>query len=202
MRELNCELCVDLGSIKGELALCGELKEMKRTLMTVMAVVIAFGMMSTSFGQAAGPRGQAGQGQAGGQRQGGGMRMNPEMQKKMDAAHAKVVKELKLNATQTKAVATAVKKRDDSMKKMRTEMEAARKAKKEIKREDMQAKFKKVQDTFKADMTKAMGASNYAKYDKRMKEEMKKLFDAMRKNGQGGAAPRAGAGKGKAGGAN
>lgn len=172
---------------------------MKRTLMTVMAVVVAFGMMSTSFGQAAGPR--SGQGQAGAQRGGGqGMRMNPEMQKKVTALHAKVVKELKLNATQTKAVASAVKKRDDASKKMRTEMEAARKANKQMDRDAMGAKFKEIQDTFKADMTKAMGASNYAKYDKRMKEEMKKLFDAARKNGQGATAPKAGSGRGKPGG--
>jgi hypothetical protein len=172
---------------------------MKRTLMTVMAVVVAFGMMSTSFGQAAGPRnGQAGQGQAGGQRGGGqGMRMNPEFQKKVEAIHGKVIKELKLNATQTKAVAAAVKKRDDAAKKMREQMMADQKAGKKPNREDMQAKFKKVQDTYKADMTKAMGAANYTKYEKRMKEEMQKLMEEMRKNGQGGkGGAKAGGGKG------
>lgn len=161
--------------------------------MTVMAVFVALGMMSASFGQTAGPRGQAGSGQGSGQRGGGqGMRMNPEMVKKMEALHGKIVKELKLNATQTKAVAAAVKKRDDSNKKMRSEMEAARKANKQMDRDAMRAKFTKIQDTFKADMTKAMGASNYAKYDKRMKEEMKKLFEQMQKAGGG---VRAGGGK-------
>ncbi|MFM9872013.1 MAG: hypothetical protein ACKVQS_00955 [Fimbriimonadaceae bacterium] len=172
---------------------------MKRTVMTVMAVFVALGMMSASFGQAAGPRGQAGagQGQAGGQRGGGqGMRMSPEMQKKMEAIHAKIIKELNLNATQTKAVAAAVKKRDDASKKMRDQMMADRKAGKEGDRTAMQASMKKLRETYMADMKKAMGDANYAKYEKRMKEEMKKLMEEMQKNGGG----KGKAGGGKAGG--
>jgi hypothetical protein len=73
-------------------------------------------------------------------------------------------------------------------------MQADRKAGKQMDREAMQAKFKKVQDTFTADMKKAMGEANYKKYDTRMKEEMKKIMEEARKNGQ------AGGGKEKAGG--
>lgn len=115
--------------------------------------------------------------------------MSPEFQKKVKAAHDKVIKELKLNATQTKAVDAAVKKRDDAMKKMRDQMQADQKAGKQPNREDMQAKFKKIRDTYDADMKKAMGEANYKKYQSRMQEEMKKIMEEARKNGQGGGKP-------------
>lgn len=173
---------------------------MKRTVMTMMVVVLAFGMVSASFAQAAGPRtGQQGQGQGqqrGGQGQ-GRMQMSPEVQKKVQAAHDKVIKELKLNATQTKAVTAAVKKRDDATKKMRDQMAADRKAGKEVDRTKMQEAGKKIRDTYTAEMKKAMGEANYKKYETRMQEEMKKIFEAMRKNGQAGGGAKGG---GKAGG--
>lgn len=154
-----------------------------------MVIVLAFGMVSASFAQAAGPRsgqqqgqGQRGQGQAGGQR----MQMNPEMQKKIKAAHDKVIKELKLNANQTKAVAAAVTKRDAATKKMRDQIEKDRKAGKQIDRTKMQESSKKIRDTYNAEMKKAMGDANYKKYETRMQEEMKKIFEAARKNGQAG----------------
>lgn len=176
--------------------------QMKRTI-AILAVMVAVALAVPSMAQSAGPRGGTqgqGQGQRQGEGQGGGrMMMNPDMQKKVKAAHDKVVKELKLNATQTKAVAAAVKKRDDSMKKMMEQMQADRKAGKQPNREDMQAKFKKIRDTYDAEMKKAMGEANYKKYQTRMQEEMKKIMEEARKNGQGGGKPgggKPGGGKG------
>ncbi len=181
---------------------------MKRSLVTILAVVMVAAFATSSFAQNAGPRSGAA-GQQGGQRQGGGpgaggFRMSPELTKKIQAAQKKVLAELKLTADQSKKVAAAEKKRTDSMGKLRTEMTKAREAKKEVDRTAMQAKFKKISDTYTAEMKKAMGNDKYARYDKRMKEEMKKIMDAeMKKNG-GAAGGRPGGnrtGGGKAGGA-
>ncbi|MBX3115256.1 MAG: hypothetical protein KF836_11885 [Fimbriimonadaceae bacterium] len=176
---------------------------MKKSLITVFAVVVMAALVTGSFAQSAGPRGgtQGGQ-QGGGQRQ-GGMRMNPEVQKKVEAAKKKVLAELKLTADQTKKVAAADKKQADAMKKLRDEMVKAREAKKEINRQDMQAKFKKINDTHVAELKKAMGNDKYTKYESRMKEELKKIMEAEAKK-NGGATGRTGggakAGGGKSGG--
>ena len=163
---------------------------MKKTLVTVLAVLVAVGMVSSSFAQSAGPRtgSQQGQGQRGQGAPGGGqrMQMSPEVQKKIQAAHDKVIKGLKLNANQTKAVSAAVKKRDDATKKMRTQVEADRKAGKQINRDKLQEQGKKIRDTYTAEMKKAMGEANYKKYETQMQAEMKKIFDEMRKKSQAG----------------
>ncbi|ARU40471.1 hypothetical protein CCB80_04670 [Armatimonadetes bacterium Uphvl-Ar1] len=166
---------------------------MKRTLMMVMTVTVALGMMSASFAQTAGPRGGGQQGQGQGQRGGGqGMRMGPEVMQKIEAAHKKVLKELKLNADQTKKVDAAVKKRDEARKKMRDQMMKDREAGKQMDRTALQAAGKKIQDTFNADMKKAMGDANFKKYESRMKEEMKKIMEEAQKKGQGGGGARGG----------
>ena len=120
------------------------------------------------------------------------MRMDPEMQKKMAAIQKKVIAELKLDANQTKAVNAAISKRDAAMKKMIDEARGAVESGKQINREEMQAKGKKIRETFNSEMKKGMGEAKFKQYEKRMGEEMKKLMDEMRK--------KQGAGGGKAGG--
>ncbi len=164
---------------------------MKRSLTTIIVLVAALAMSATSFAQTAGPRG-GGQGQAQGQGQRGqGMfRGNMEEMKKI---HQKVLKQLKLTDAQTKAVAAADKKRDAAMTKMRDSRPKGGGRPNEEQMKKLQAQGKKIAETYRADMEKAMGKAKWAEYQKLMRAEMEKMMKERQGKGAGG-------GKGKSGG--
>lgn len=164
---------------------------MKRSLTTIIVLVAALAMSATSFAQTAGPRG-GGQGQAQGQGQRGPGMFRGSMEE-MKKIHQKVLKQLKLTDAQTKAVAAADKKRDAAMAKMRDSLPKGGGRPNEEQMKKLQAQGKKISETYRADMEKAMGKAKWAEYQKLMRAEMEKMMKERQGKGAGG-------GKGKSGG--
>lgn len=165
---------------------------MKRSLTTIIVLVAALAMSSVSFAQNAGPRG-GGQGQAQGQGQRGQGQMFRGNMEEMKKIHQKVLKQLKLTDAQTKAVAAADKKRDAAMAKMRESMPKGGGRPNEEQMKKLREQGKKISDTYRADMEKAMGKAKWAEYQKLMRAEMEKMMKERQGKGAGG-------GKGKSGG--
>ncbi|MDI9638798.1 hypothetical protein QPK87_18645 [Kamptonema cortianum] len=171
---------------------------MNKTVLNVFVLVAAIAMSASSFAQAAGPKnGQQGQ-KTNQARQGDGMmRRGGEEFKQL---HTKILTELKLTADQKNKVTALDKKREDDQKKMMAEFTKVGRDASEAQRTQMRDKMRKMQEEYRAGLKKILGDAKYATYEKRMKEEMTKLMEKMRKErGQGGN----GAGKttdGKAGG--
>ncbi len=164
---------------------------MKRSLTTIIVLVAALAMSATSFAQTAGPRG-GGQGQAQGQGQRGPGMFRGSMEE-VKKIHQKVLKQLKLTDAQTKAVAAADKKRDAAMAKMRDSLPKGGGRPNEEQMKKLQAQGKKISETYRADMEKAMGKAKWAEYQKLMRAEMEKMMKERQGKGAGG-------GKGKSGG--
>ncbi|MCA0361875.1 MAG: hypothetical protein LCH41_12590 [Armatimonadetes bacterium] len=165
---------------------------MKRSLTTIIVLVAALAMSATSFAQNAGPRGGGGQGQAQGQGQRGPGMFRGSMEE-VKKIHQKVLKQLKLTDAQTKAVAAADKKRDAAMAKMRDSLPKGGGRPNEEQMKKLQAQGKKISETYRADMEKAMGKAKWAEYQKLMRAEMEKMMKERQGKGAGG-------GKGKSGG--
>ncbi|MCB0826843.1 MAG: hypothetical protein KDC26_11695 [Armatimonadetes bacterium] len=169
---------------------------MKRIWMTTILAVAAIAMTSTAFAQSAGPKpGQNGQqGQRGGQA-GQGMR---QMAGKRKEIHEKILKQLKLTATQTANVKKADAANEKAMKAYGEKMQAQMKNGAKPDREKMRAEMEKMQKTYQDALKKSMGDAKYAEYQKLMKAEMEKLRKEMgnRRGGGGAGAPKAGGGKG------
>lgn len=149
---------------------------MKRSILILTAIVAMAAFAAPSFAQSAGPKGQAGQGQT---RRGP---MNGDFRKKLNEIQAKVIKELKLNADQTKKVNAAIKKRDAAAKKLQDQIIADQKAGKKLDRTALQKKFQAVQTTFDKEMKAGMGEAKYKTFQKRMREEMEKLRKQRQQN--------------------
>ncbi len=150
---------------------------MKRPILILTAVVAMAAFVTPSFAQSAGPKPSNGQNQT---RR--GPAGNPELRQKMKEIQTKVIRELKLNADQTKKVNAAIAKRDSSHKKLQDQLRADQKAGKKADRTAMQKKFQNIQTTFDKEMKTAMGEAKYKTFQKRMREELEKLRKQQTQN--------------------